>query len=66
MERTKIVNEWFKGHSRKYLEELKYNEIKNDVKYYRLRPAEKRKIAQKLVNEELLKYYREEIIKWQI
>lgn len=62
MEKTIIISEWLKGHTRKYLEEIKYNQIKNNVEYARIRANEKRKIAKKLVNDELLKYYREEMM----
>lgn len=64
MERTLLIKEWFRGHSRKYLEEMMYNSIKNDSTYYRLSKSEKRKVAKKLVNNELLKYYKEEMSKW--
>lgn len=63
MEKTKIIQEWLRGHTRKYLEELKYNEIKNSVEYCRTTARDKKKIAKKLVNDELLKYYREEMMK---
>lgn len=61
MEKTYIVKEWLKGHSRKYLEELKYKEIKNKSDYCRFKATEVKKIAKQLVNEELLKYYKEEM-----
>lgn len=64
MEKTVIVKEWLKGHSRKYLEELKYEIIKNKVEYCRINTRDKKKLAKKLVNEELLKYYREEMMRW--
>lgn len=61
MEKTLIVKEWLRGHSRKYLEDLKYNEIKNKAEYSRLKATDKKKIAKSLVNEELLKFYKEEM-----
>lgn len=63
MERSIIIKEWLHGHTRSYLVEIKYNEIKNKVDYCRLNSRDKKKIAQKLVEEELLKYYREEMMK---
>lgn len=62
MEKSIIIKEWLRGHTRKYLNELKYNQIKNSVEYCRINAREKKKIAQKLVNDELLKYYREEMM----
>lgn len=61
MEKTLIVKEWLRGHSRKYLEDLKYNEIKNKSEYCRLNARDKKKIAKSLVCDELLKYYKEEM-----
>ena len=61
MKKTYIVQEWLYGHSRKYLENLKYNEIKNKSEYARLNAKEKRYIAKSLVTDELLKYYKEEM-----
>lgn len=62
MEQSIIIKEWLRGHTRKYLNEIKYNQIKNSVEYCRINAREKKKIAQKLVNDELLKYYREEMM----
>lgn len=62
MEKSIIIKEWLRGHTRKYLNEIKYNQIKNSVEYCRIGAREKKKIAQKLVNDELLKYYREEMM----
>lgn len=63
MEKTNIIKYWLQGHTRSYLVEIKYNEIKNKVDYCRLNARDKKKIAQKLVEEELLKYYKEEMMK---
>lgn len=61
MNKTYIVSEWLKGHSRKYLDNLKYNEIKNKSEYARIKATDKKKIAKRLVDDELLKYYKEEM-----
>lgn len=61
MNKTYIVKEWLRGHSRKYLDELKYNEIKNKSEYARIKATDKKKIAKRLVDDELLKYYKEEM-----
>lgn len=61
MEKTYIVSEWLKGHSRKFLDDLKYKEIKNKSDYCRFKATEVKKIARRLVDDELLKYYKEEM-----
>lgn len=61
MNKTYIVSEWLKGHSRKFLDDLKYKEIKNKSDYCRFKATEVKKIARRLVDDELLKYYKEEM-----